>query len=90
MLASNGQVAYLGYDPKSDGSGEFCFSLPFSVSIPFSAVVSSFSFPVLSAFSRARLGSWFPYQRIEVDNAQRAAAAAASDPDSDLSSNWWL
>jgi len=92
MLASNGQVAYLGYDPKSDGTGEFLLalfsvlfcSLPFSVSIPFSGVVSSF--PVLRSFC-------FSQALLEVGvviDAQRAAAAAASDLDSDLSSNWWL
>jgi len=41
-------------------------------------------FFVLFAFSQARLEVGV------VINAQRAAAAAASDLDSDLSSNWWL
>jgi len=70
MFASNGQVAYLGYDPKSDGTGEFLLTLflflvsfLFSVSIPFSAVISSFPFPVLFAFSQARLLISIPENR---------------------------
>jgi len=88
MLASNGQVAYLGYDPKSDGSGVF-----------FSALFSSFlGFYLYLLLCRCIVvpvprSSYFLSARLEVGvviNAQRAAAAAASDLDSDLSSNWWL
>jgi len=87
MLASNGQVAYLGYDPKSDGSGEFLlalFSVLFSSFLGLHPLCRRSLFFVLPTFSQARLEVGV------VIDAQRAAAAAASDLDSDLSSNWWL
>ena len=89
MLASNGQVAYLGNDPKSDGSGELLFSVLFS---SFLGLRLFFVLPTFSQLGSA-LGLYTTYQRITVGvviNAQRAAAAAASDLDSDLSSDWWL
>jgi len=48
MLASNGQIAYLGYDPKSDGSGEYFFLLPSPVLVPVSL-----------SFSRLECGARF-------------------------------
>ena len=69
MLASNGQVAYLGYDPKSDGTGEFLlalFSVLFLSRSPSPSLLlygrSLFSF-VLPTFSQARLLVSIPENR---------------------------
>jgi len=55
MLASNGQVAYLGYDPKSDWSGELFSVLFLSRSPSLSLPLYRRSVPRSSYFSQ--LGS---------------------------------